>query len=81
MGQLPVLEIDGISLHQSKTICRYLAKKTDLYGENDIEAAHIDIAVDVIYDFIMSMYFFFKSSIQIFRYINYCSKFRNESTS
>lgn len=57
MGQLPLLEIDGLSLHQSKGICRYLAKKSDLNGQNDTEAAQIDIAADVIYDFIMSKYY------------------------
>ena len=63
MSQLPLLEIDGVRLHQSKAICRYLAKKTDLYGDNDIEAAQIDIAVDVIYDFIMSIYIFFSNQL------------------
>ncbi|XP_077302870.1 glutathione S-transferase-like [Arctopsyche grandis] len=55
MGQLPLLEIDGIALHQSKVICRYLAKKSDLYGKNERESAQIDIAVDIIYDLIMKM--------------------------
>lgn len=54
MGQLPLLEIDGISLHQSRTICRYLGKKCNIIGNDDKEAANIDIVADVIYDFIMS---------------------------
>ncbi|XP_051171628.1 glutathione S-transferase-like [Leptopilina boulardi] len=50
MGQMPVLEIDGKKYNQSKSICRYLAKKFNLYGANDLEALEIDAAADDIDD-------------------------------
>lgn len=37
--QVPLLRIDGIDLVQSGAIARYLARKTHLYGDTDIEAA------------------------------------------
>jgi len=51
MGQLPLLEIDGLRLHQSRAICRYIANKCNLEGKDPIESVHIDMAADVIYDF------------------------------
>lgn len=50
MGQMPVLEIDGKKYNQSKSICRYLGKKFNLYGSNDLEALEIDAAADDIDD-------------------------------
>ena len=50
MGQIPVLEIDGKKYNQSKSICRYIAKKSNLYGSNDLEALEIDAAADNIDD-------------------------------
>ena len=47
---VPVLEIDGKKYSQSKSICRYLAKKFNLYGSNDLEALEIDASVDAIED-------------------------------
>lgn len=49
-GQMPVLEVDGERLTQSKSICRYLAKKFNLYGSNDLEAEKIDATADAIDD-------------------------------
>lgn len=51
MGQLPVLEIDGIQVYQSVAIARYVAKVVGLAGKNDWENLLIDIAVDNINDF------------------------------
>lgn len=46
MGQMPVLEIDGKQYHQSRAIGRYLAKKSNLYGSDDLEAMEIDAIID-----------------------------------
>jgi glutathione S-transferase len=37
-GQVPLLEIDGLNLVQTGAIVRYLARKYNLYGNNDKEA-------------------------------------------
>nr|QGW08828.1 glutathione S-transferases [Sitobion avenae] len=49
-GQLPVLEIDGKTFNQSTAICRYLAKKAGLAGDDEWESLLVDIAVDNIYE-------------------------------
>ena len=52
MGQLPYLVIDGeTKLAQSITIARYLARKFNLAGKNEIEEAKADALVDTISDF------------------------------
>lgn len=51
MGQMPILEIgDGKVYHQSKAIARFVAKKGNLYGSDDIEAMEIDATVETIDD-------------------------------
>jgi glutathione S-transferase len=45
-NQLPVLEIDGKILPQSKAIARYLARQYGLVGKTDIDAAFCDAYVD-----------------------------------
>lgn len=57
MGQMPVLEIDGIRLHQSIAIGRYLSKKFGLAGANDWENLLIDIAIDTVNDFRQSEFY------------------------
>ncbi|CAL8110920.1 unnamed protein product [Orchesella dallaii] len=49
-GQMPVLEIDGVYLAQSVAICRYLARKYNLIGETELDAAKCDEYVDAIMD-------------------------------
>jgi len=49
-GQIPMLEIDGKVLPQSKAICRYLAKQFKLTGKDDLEAAFCDAYVDTVED-------------------------------
>lgn len=49
-GTLPILEWDGETIAQSVAASRFIAKKVGLYGKNDVEAARIDEAVDVIQD-------------------------------
>ncbi|XP_065353112.1 glutathione S-transferase-like [Cloeon dipterum] len=50
LGKLPVLELDGKTVHQSVAISRYLAKKAGLAGKDDWESLLCDIAVDSILD-------------------------------
>lgn len=58
MGQLPVLEIDGIQVYQSLAIARYVARLVGLAGKDDWENLQIDIAVDNVNDFRASKIFF-----------------------
>lgn len=50
--QLPLLEIDDLKLIQSGAIIRYLARKFDLYGKNDLEAVQCDMIADGIIDYL-----------------------------
>jgi len=45
-GQVPLLEIDGISIAQSFSILRYLSKKYGLRGSNDQEEVMIDMVAE-----------------------------------
>lgn len=58
MGQMPILEVDGIRIHQSKAIARYVAKNVGLAGSNDWETLLIDIAVETVNDFRASGFLF-----------------------
>jgi glutathione S-transferase len=51
-GKLPILEMDGMKMHQSAAIIRYLARKAGgtLYGRNQFEALQCDVAYDTISD-------------------------------
>ena len=51
MNKLPVLEVDGQTICQSKAIERYLASKFGLMGTNALEAAKIDSLCECIRDF------------------------------
>lgn len=53
-GQMPVLEVDGIRVHQSLAIVRYLGKRVDLAGSNDWESLKIDVIGDTCNDFRLS---------------------------
>jgi prostaglandin-H2 D-isomerase / glutathione transferase len=54
LGQMPLLEIDGKKIHQSISICRYLAKQVGLAGSSDFESFEIDSVVDTCNDFRLS---------------------------
>lgn len=49
-GQVPMLEVDGKKIAQSKAISRYLAKQYGLVGKNDWESLEIDSTVDTTHD-------------------------------
>lgn len=57
-GQMPILEVDGMRVHQSSAINRYLAKRIGLAGSNDWECLQIDIVADTFTDFRLSKYSF-----------------------
>jgi glutathione S-transferase len=52
LGQMPVLEFDGVQLPQSKSITRFLAKQFNLAGKDNFEQAKVDAVVDTINDLI-----------------------------
>ena len=56
LGQLPVLEVDGVELGQSITIARYLARKYNLAGKDDWEMAQADMVVDCVQDTLNGWY-------------------------
>jgi len=49
-GQVPILEVDGKILAQSRAIFHYLAKQHGLAGKDDWEEALVDMYGDCIYD-------------------------------
>ena len=51
LNKVPFLEIDGKVISQSKTIERFLAKKYNMMGDNEIEAAIIDSICEHVRDF------------------------------
>ncbi|CAF0860474.1 unnamed protein product [Rotaria sp. Silwood1] len=46
LGEMPVLEIDGVKLPQSLSIARFLAKQFNLAGKDNFEQAKVDAVVD-----------------------------------
>ncbi|XP_046595218.1 uncharacterized protein LOC107225067 [Neodiprion lecontei] len=50
LEQVPVLEVDGKFLYQSNAIARFLAKKFNLLGSNDLEAFDVDATLETIGD-------------------------------
>jgi len=58
-GQLPILEVDGTTLHGSRPICRFLGERFGLGGSNDLENAEIAGVGDYLNDFFMKLYPFY----------------------
>nr|XP_054773686.1 glutathione S-transferase 1-like [Lytechinus pictus] len=52
LGKLPVLDVDGQLLTQSRAIYRFLARRFpgDYYGKNDDERAQIDVILGIVAD-------------------------------
>ncbi len=50
LGQIPVLEYDGVKIPQSLTIARFLAKQVQLAGKDNFEQAKVDAVVDTAND-------------------------------
>ncbi|KAL6268615.1 hypothetical protein P5V15_001747 [Pogonomyrmex californicus] len=67
MEQLPILEIDGKSYHQSKAISRFIAKKTNLYGLDEFEAMEIDATVDSIDNLMQILYIYYREQDPAFK--------------
>ena len=50
IGQLPVLDIDGVKLVQSIAISRYAAREFGLDGGNNLSSAKCDALIDTTMD-------------------------------
>ena len=51
LNKLPFLEIDGQVIPQSKSVERFLSKKYNMFGDNDIDASRIDGICEYVRDF------------------------------
>lgn len=51
LNKVPFLEVDGVVLCQSKAIERYLARRFNLMGDDEIQAARIDSICECVRDF------------------------------
>ena len=54
MGQLPYLTVDGVKIPQSHSIARFVAKRFNLYGSDDLEQAKTDAVVDTVSDLVVA---------------------------
>uniref|UniRef100_G3UUM8 glutathione transferase n=1 Tax=Meleagris gallopavo TaxID=9103 RepID=G3UUM8_MELGA len=52
-GKVPILEVDGVIIHQSLAIARYLARESGLAGQTPVEQALVDAIVDTMDDFMI----------------------------
>jgi len=50
--QMPLLELDGLNLSQSSAMVRYLARRGDLYGDDDTDALWCDMIAGAVADFV-----------------------------
>lgn len=48
LGQMPVLEVDGLKMAQSAAIARYLANKYNLAGKTDIDKYRADMFTETL---------------------------------
>lgn len=51
LNKVPFLEVDGVTIPQSKTIERFLARRFNMMGVNDVENAQIDAICESVRDF------------------------------
>ncbi|XP_051822286.1 hematopoietic prostaglandin D synthase [Antechinus flavipes] len=50
-GKIPILEVDGVPLHQSLAIGRFLAREAGLAGKTKLEQCQVDAIIDTLDDF------------------------------
>uniref|UniRef100_A0A914ELT8 GST N-terminal domain-containing protein n=1 Tax=Acrobeloides nanus TaxID=290746 RepID=A0A914ELT8_9BILA len=62
-GKVPVLEIDGVMLPESRAIGIYLAKKFGLAGTDDMEFAQIEALMGYFEDFVKEIQSWFYVAI------------------
>ena len=48
LGQMPTLQVDGVTICESGAINRFLANEFDLYGSNNMEKAVVDQLIEVL---------------------------------
>ena len=70
MGQLPVLEVDGMQMFQSLSIGRFLANKFNLAGTTPVEKCQADMIVECCKDFYDCELFIFNGSLFLFVFRN-----------
>jgi prostaglandin-H2 D-isomerase / glutathione transferase len=51
LNKVPFIEVDGVTIPQSKTIERFLARRFNMMGVNDVENAQIDAICESVRDF------------------------------
>lgn len=51
LNKVPFLEVDGVTIPQSKSVERFLARRFNMMGSNDLEAAQIDAICESVRDF------------------------------
>tara|TARA_Y100001958_G_scaffold26223_1_gene16552 strand:+ start:20266 stop:20925 length:660 start_codon:yes stop_codon:yes gene_type:complete len=51
LNKVPFLEVDGVTIPQSKSMERFLARRFNMMGSNDLEAAQIDAICESVRDF------------------------------
>uniref|UniRef100_A0A914C9B5 glutathione transferase n=1 Tax=Acrobeloides nanus TaxID=290746 RepID=A0A914C9B5_9BILA len=62
-GKVPVLEIDGVMLPDSRAIGSYLGKKFDLAGKDDLEFAQIEALLSFFNDFLNEIHTWFSAAL------------------
>lgn len=61
-GQVPVLEVDGKEIYQSRAFNRFLAKRFGLAGSNDFESAKCDEMVDALMDYMTEFQAYYRDT-------------------
>ena len=51
LNKVPFLEVDGVTIPQSKSVERFLARRFNMMGSSDLEAAQIDAICESVRDF------------------------------
>ena len=51
LNKVPVLDVDGVTIPQSKSIERFLARRFNMMGQTDVESAQIDAICESVRDF------------------------------